>query len=163
MILDDIINGNASYYNPSLFFTGIKTFTNELKILNSNINTLDTEIGKLTSSSSQITDTKNKINTAKASTTKIPSSSGAALSFNYNTPISAAVTTGTIQSLFPTVLGSSTNSASLVGVAYSSLVVYENLINSISSAADNYQSKSAGYASAINQAISTGESTTTDL
>ena len=81
-------------------------------------------MNKMTSNSATISNTKSQINTAKISTKAIPSPSGAPLTLTYNIPFSSSIITSLIQSLFPTVLGSSTNPASLVGAAYNSLIIY---------------------------------------
>lgn len=42
IVLDDLINGNVSFYGDSIFFTGIRTLDTQLRNLNAKISSLNT-------------------------------------------------------------------------------------------------------------------------
>jgi hypothetical protein len=74
-----------------------------------------------------------------------------------------ASTTSSIQSTFPAILGNKNTEQSFVGAAYLSLSIYETILGSVSSFADEYNSNSASYTSAINKVLDETNRYATDL
>jgi hypothetical protein len=125
-LVDDITNGNVSLADSSLYFTGVRTIDTELRALSAKVVNLDTEVAKLSSASPGVTDAQAKITTAKTTTSQIPSTTGVALTLSYNTPLQngPGSTTGTINSLFPDILGTKSTSDTLVFAGYTTLTTF---------------------------------------
>lgn len=106
---DDALNGN--YSNSGKYFVGVSSLPSLLGQLSGNLTNLDSNLSELYSNTSttalnqaitqtQLTETDIK---------KIPNNdgtSGSGLTLTYSTPLDSATSSGSISSVFPTILGS---------------------------------------------------------
>ena len=73
VVLDDVINGNVSFTDPEVYFTGVRTLDTQLRDMNAKINQLNVEVAKLGNAAPGVVDAKTKITNSKTSTAQIPS------------------------------------------------------------------------------------------
>jgi hypothetical protein len=97
-------------------------------------------MANLQSSSANMTSVNTAANNALTAIAQIPANANAGGNMaviSYNTPFNSASPTGTITSIFPTLLGSSTTGG-YVGTLYSVVNSAINTISTISTAAGNF-------------------------
>jgi hypothetical protein len=119
IILDDLMNGNVTNSGSS-FFAGLKEINNQLGHLNGNLTSINSTMATIIPSSGNISTTITRGNTALSNIQKIPNnanSGGNMANIAYNTPFTSSSPTGTINSIFPSILGSS-NTGGLIETMY---------------------------------------------
>jgi subtilase family serine protease len=156
IILDDILNGNVTL-DGSSFFVGLNQFYTQLGYLNANLSSINNTMANLTPNSSNMTTITNAATTALTNIAMIPNnvnSGGNMPAVAYSTPFNSASPTSTINSIFPSILGSSTTGA-YVGALYTAVSSAKTAITAISNAANNFVSETSNYQSGITQLQST--------
>lgn len=105
---DDALNGNFS--NAGNFFIGINSIANTLNQINGNLTYINSNFSQLydNTSTTPLNQAITQAQTTEADIIKISNNdaNGSDLTLTYNTPFDASITTGSISSLFPSVLGS---------------------------------------------------------
>jgi hypothetical protein len=150
IILDDIINGNVTS-SGSNFFLGLKQLDTQLGNLNGNLTTINNSMSNLQPSSANMTAVTTAASNALSDTAKIPNNVNAGGNMNaiaYSTPLNSGSTTGTINSIFPGLLGSS-NTGGYVGSLYTTINSVLTIINNISSTASNFVSEVNNFQSSV--------------
>ena len=156
IILDDILNGNVTL-DGSSFFVGLNQFYTQLGYLNANLSSINNTMANLTPNSSNMTTITNAATTALTNIAMIPNnvnSGGNMPAVAYSTPFNSASPTSTINSIFPSILGSSTTGG-YVGALYTAVSSAKTAITAISNAANNFVSETSNYQSGITQLQST--------
>lgn len=141
IILDDLMNGNVTSDGTS-FFAGLKQISTQLGYLNGNLTSINNTMANLIPTATNITNTQNDATAALTAIAKIPAnvnSGGNMSAIAYNTPFNAGTSTGTINSIFPSLLGSSTTGG-YVGTLYNLVNAAKASITSISNSASNFNS-----------------------
>jgi hypothetical protein len=136
IVLDDLINGNVTI-DGSSFFAGLTQINVQLGYLDGNLTAINNTMANLVPSSTNITNTQNDATTALTAIAKIPNnvnSSGNMPDITYNTPFNSGSPTGTVNSIFPSLLGSSATGG-YVGTLYSLIQGAKDSITSISTSA----------------------------
>lgn len=120
------------------YFAGVSTINAQLQSLNTNLNLILGNLSTISSSGNETGSALNSMNTAMSNIATIPNPSGGNLSLNYNTPIGSSNTTGTISSIFPNIIGSSSSNSTLIGIAYAGMSAASNGLSSITSTIDTF-------------------------
>lgn len=144
IILDDILNGNVTT-DGSSFFVGLNQLYTQLGNLNTNLTTINSTMANLLPNSSNMTAVSTAATTALTNIAKIPKNVDAGGNMNataYNTPFNSASPTSAINSIFPTILGSSTTGG-YVGTLYSAVTTTKDTISNISSSANSFVSQTS--------------------
>lgn len=120
MTYDDALNGNSS--KAGNFFIGINPIPTQLGYIKGNLTSIDSNLAQLYDNTSTTT-LNQAITQAQTTETDIikisnDDAAGNDLNLNYNTPLDAAVTTSTIASTFPSVLGSYKSKSGIVWGLY---------------------------------------------
>ena len=150
LFVDDVLNGNATTSgSTTTFFTGLNTLLSQLNSLNSSLGTINTNFNDLagtgTSSDTARTDISNRLIEIK----QIPDSTTFTLSLNYPPSIDTTGGTASIPSLFVPVLGSHSNSSSLVGALYAVVQAIYTTIDTAKSSASTFSSKFSQVSSSL--------------
>lgn len=156
MILDDILNGNVTL-NSSSFFVGLNQFYTQLGYLNTNLTSINNTMANLQPSSSNMTTITTAATNSLTDIAKIPNnvnSGGNMTAIAYNTPFNSASPSSTINSIFPSVLGSSTTGG-YVGTLYTAVSSAKDAITAISNSASNFTSQASNFQSGISTLQST--------
>lgn len=156
IILDDILNGNVTLDGTS-FFVGLNQFYTQLGNLNTNLTSINNTMANLLPNSSNMTSINNAATTALTNIAMIPNnvnSGGNMTAIAYNTPLNSVSPSSTINSIFPSVLGSS-NTGGYVGALYTAVNSAKIAISDISTAANNFVSEASNFQSGIAQFQST--------
>lgn len=150
IVLDDLMNGNVTTDGTS-FFAGLNQIKTQLGYLNGNLTAINTTMANLIPTSTNITNTLSDATTALTAVAKIPANVNSGGNMNdivYNTPFNSASTTGTINSIFPALLGSSTTGG-YVGALYTLLTTAKTSISSIATAAQNFNTEASNFQSGV--------------
>lgn len=83
----------------------------------------------------------------------MPNGSGGALILTYDSPINVDSPSGTENSLFPNILGTSSQDATLIGQTYLSLQTGEAFVSAIADTADDVESSVTGFNSKIDDTL----------
>lgn len=153
IFVDDVLNGNVTSSGTS-FFTGLNTLYNQLTNLDGNLSFIDSKLTDLnTTSSSKSYDALSYVTTSMTNVQKIPdTASPYVLNLKYPNPIDTAYSpapTLSVDSLFKDVLGSYSNSNSLVGGLYTLLKTISDLITNARSNAATFKSNLSSVNSAV--------------
>ena len=162
IIFDDVINGNVTQ-DGSSFFLGLNQLHTQLGNLNGNMSTINTQMQNIQTGSANITAVNNAGTQALTDTAKIPNNVNSGGNMNaiaYNTPFNSGSPTGTINSDFPTALGSSTTGG-LVGNLYTTITGVMTSISAISTAAANFVTEVSNFQAAVGSLQTTVQNFTT--
>jgi len=147
-LFDDIVNGNVTA-DGSAFFTGVTKLVSTINDLNTNINDIKNNMTNLDSGLSTIV---TDLSTAKDDIQKVPQNalSGGNAVIDYKTRISDPYipSTGTVSSIFVTVLGSS-NTGGIIGNLYSNIETGYNTLSGIKTSASAFAAGATGFSSSI--------------
>jgi len=149
IFVDDVLNGNTTA-NGTTFFTGLNTLSGQLSSLNAslaNINGNFTDLANTTGGKSF--NAKSYVSSRMDDVKKIPDSTAFVLSLSYSTPIDSNSATGTLTSLFVSILGDYTNSSSLVGALYSVIKGIYTTIDTAKSGASSFNSTYSSISGAL--------------
>ncbi len=150
MLFDDIVNGNVTA-DGSSFFTGITKMVDAVTSLNTNMNDVNNNITALDNA---LTTIVGYLATAKDDVQKIPNNvlAGGNAVITYNTKISDTfgATTGTTDSLFVSVLGSS-STGGIIGSFYSALDTTHTTLTDIKTNSAAFTSNSATFSTSTAQ------------
>jgi hypothetical protein len=152
LVMDNALNGNVNQ-DESKYFAGVSTITAQLKVLKQNLNIIYGNLSSVGSTSAVVTEAGNKLENAMNGVSSIPDPSKGGLTLMYYTPVAAAVPTATITSSFPAILGSFSQSGTLVYDSYASLNESKRLLDNSSKTVDAFQSTSPYLQTNINQLI----------
>lgn len=150
IVLDDLINGNVTT-DGSSFFAGLIQLDTQLGYLNGNLTAINNSMANLAPTSTNITNVQNDATTALTAIAKIPNNVDAGGNMNaisYSTPLNSGSPTGTTNSIFPDLLGSS-NTNGYVGTLYTLVSTAKASITSISTSADNFNTQASNFQSGV--------------
>lgn len=156
IVLDDLLNGNVTT-DGSSFFTGLTQLNIQLGYLNGNLSSINTTMANLATGSTNITNVQNDATTALTNIAKIPNNVNAGGNMNaiaYSTPLNSGSPTGTINSIFPAILGSSTTGG-YVGALYTLVNGAKTSITNISQSATNFNNEASNFQSGVSALRST--------
>lgn len=146
IVLDDLMNGNVTTDGTS-FFSGLNEINVQLGYLNGNLTAINNTMANLAPSSTNMTNVQNDATAALTAIARIPKNLNAGGNMNtisYNTPFTSSSTTGTIDSIFPGILGSSTTGG-YVGTLYTLVDAAKTAITTISNGADNFNQQASNF------------------
>lgn len=106
--------------------------------VNDNLTQIQTIVEPVSSSGTEITDINNRISLVETEINNVPNGGGGPLTINYPSPISSPTPTGTVSSLFPSILGIAGQPGTLLGNASLGLQGLELAIQGISLSADTF-------------------------
>ena len=147
MMLDDVVNGNLT--TSGSYFIGVDPLITQITALNTNIGTINSSMVNLNTTLSSLSGV---FTTMSNNVKNVPDGSGGSAVINYlgNIGDTAPATTGSaIPSKFIDVLGNSTNTASIIGVLYTSLTSTSSVLNSIQTGSAAFASGTVAFQSAI--------------
>lgn len=150
IVLDDLMNGNVTTDGTS-FFAGLNQINVQLGYLNGNLTAINNTMVNLAPSSTNMTNVQNDAAAALTAIAKIPQNQDAGGNMNtisYNTPFNSGSPTGTIDSIFPAILGSS-NTGGYVGTLYTLVNAAKTSITTISNSADNFNNQASNFQSGV--------------
>ena len=162
IIFDDILNGNVTQDGAS-FFLGLNQLHTQLGNLNGNLSTINSSMANLQTGSANMTAVLTAGDQALNDTAKIPNSvvaGGDMSAIAYNTPFNSGSPTGTINSVFPSALGSSTTGG-YVGTLYTTINSVISSITTISTAAASFVSEVTNFQAAVGSLQTTVQNFTT--
>ena len=162
IIFDDILNGNVTQDGAS-FFLGLNQLHTQLGNLNGNLSTINSSMANLQTGSANMTAVLTAGDQALNDTAKIPNNvvaGGDMSAIAYNTPFNSGSATGTINSVFPSALGSSTTGG-YVGTLYTTINSVISSITTISTAAASFVSEVTNFQAAVGTLQTTVQNFTT--
>lgn len=163
IFVDDVLNGNTSS-SGTTFFTGLNTLTAQLTNLNNSLASINGNFSDLANNlSGQSFNARSYVNSRMTDVKQIPDATNFVLTLAYPTPIDSNPTTGTLTSTFVNILGSYTNSSSLVGALYSVLQGIYNTIDAAKSGAISFSSTYTTISSALTSIQTSINSITTSI
>jgi len=146
MFIDDVINGNVTS-DGTAFFTGIDPLITSVNNLNTNMGTIQTQLSNLDTG---LTNVALHSNTTRDDIRLVPKNlaadGNAPITYKTNISSTFGTTTGTVDSLFVSILGSSGNGG-IIGNFYSTMVTTASTLNGIKSGAASFVSGASGFSS----------------
>lgn len=147
MMLDDIVNGNVTL--DGSYFIGVDPLIREIGYLSGNISTIQTQTNSLNSTLDGLI---SHFTTMRDDIQKVPKNllAGGNAALVYNTRISDTFgsTTGTVESGFASILGSS-NTSGIIGSFYTSFASTTSTLDSIRSGSASFSSGAGSFSSSV--------------
>lgn len=106
ILFDDVVNGNITQDGQN-FFMGLDLLKVDITDLKNEIASFRGSINPITSNGTVTSEILTETDTAMDNLKKVPDGSGGPLVLSYPSPIDADTPTGTVDSLFPEILGTS--------------------------------------------------------
>lgn len=147
-MLDNVVNGNVTT-NGSSFFIGVDPLITQVGVLNTNFSNIQTQLSNLNNTLDGMVP---HLQTMRNNIQKVPNNAlaGGNAPLIYNTKISDAfgTTTGTTESMFAGILGSS-NTSGIIGTFYTSFSNTTDTLDSIRAGAASFVSGAGSFGSSI--------------